>query len=233
METRDSPFPPTEYERWCLSSLGRAYMSSVREVLRDWIEAKTFTRAADIGCGPGITAEGLFPPEAWPLGVDCSLEMARRARARAREKGADGASVVGKVQSLPFQDGSFDLVLCVNCLEFVENREVALREIARVLRTGGTAILGVLNRRSVWELTRRLRRPFTDRSYYRGRFFTAEELRRGLEEAGLEVLEMRTAVHFPPSPPGPFAGLYRRLDGAAGGLRSRAGGVLLARGRRR
>ncbi|MGH7150669.1 MAG: hypothetical protein ACREIU_08230, partial [Planctomycetota bacterium] len=60
-----------------------------------------------------------------------------------------------------------------------------------------------------------------------------EELRGRLEGAGLAVLEVRSAVHFPPIPPGPFAGLYRSLDAAAGRLRSRAGGVLLARCRRR
>jgi ubiquinone/menaquinone biosynthesis C-methylase UbiE len=233
IETRDSPFPPTDYEKWCASSLGRAYLSSVRDVLRGWIEGTSFTRAADIGCGPGITTEGLFSAEAWPLGVDCSFEMARRAVTRARERGVAAASVAGKIEALPLRDGSVDLVLCINCLEFVERREVALREIARVLRPGGTAIVGVMNRRSAWEITRRLRRPFTDRPYYRGRFFSEDEVRGRLEEAGLAVLEVRCAAHFPPIPPGPLAGLYRGLDGVGTRLRSKGGAVLLARSRRR
>ncbi len=230
---RTSAFPPTDYERWCDRSLGRAYMASVREVLRGWIDATAFARAADVGCGPGIAAEGLFKPETWPLGVDCSLEMARRARARARERNVAAASVAGKVEALPLRDGSFDLVLCINCLEFVEHREAALRELARVLQKGGTAIVGVMNRRSVWEVSRRLRRPFSSHTYYRGRFFSAGELRSHLEAAGLAVLEIRSAVHFPPIPPGPLAGIYRSLDRAAGRRWSSAGGVLLALSQRR
>lgn len=226
-------FPVSDYERWYATSLGQAYLASLRGVLRSWVAAAAFRRGVDVGCGPGITAEGLFPPDARVWGIDCSAEMAVRARDRAEARGEPRTVVAGSADRLPFRAGSFELAFCVNCLEFVERRQAAFGEIARVLEPGGTLIAGVLNRRSIWEVTRRLRRPFTSRSYYAGRFFAPEELRDELTAAGFEVEEMRTAVHFPPLRLGPLRALYRRMDRLALSLSPATGGVILCRARKR
>ena len=42
---------------------------------------------------------------------------------------------------MPFADGTFDLVLCNHVLEHIEDDQVAIKELARVLRPGGIAIL--------------------------------------------------------------------------------------------
>jgi SAM-dependent methyltransferase len=129
--------------------------------------------------------------------------MARRAAERCRQAGRPRSFVVGSATRMPFAGGSFDLAFAVNCLEFVGDREAAFAEIARVLRPAGTAVLGVLNRASVWEWTRRLWRPFRRTAYYRGRFFTAREVGNLCARVGLVVEELRSVVHFPPIPPGP------------------------------
>jgi SAM-dependent methyltransferase len=108
-------------------------------------------------------------------------------------------------------------------MEFVEDRRAAFAEVARTLRPYGVAIIGVLNRQSVWEITRRVRKPFSHKPYYKGRFFSQRELRATLESAGLHVDELETVAHFPPIPPGPFTNIYRRLDAA----RLLNGGVIL------
>jgi ubiquinone/menaquinone biosynthesis C-methylase UbiE len=68
---------------------------------------------------------------------------------------------MASVAKLPVCDCLFDLVFSMNCLEFVQDREGALKELFRVATPGATAIFGVLNSRSLWELGRRLRRPFS------------------------------------------------------------------------
>ncbi len=218
---------PTSYERWYASSLGRCYGASMEAVLSPWLIAAQGSRVLDVGCGPGLAAERLFTRDAEVWGVDCSLEMAYRARARSESTGVPRFIVVGSVVSLPFQDGTFDLVSCVNCLEFVEDRHRAFREIARVLAPASRAVLAVLNRRSLWEITRRLRRPVSRTSYYDGRFFGEQELRDRCAAAGLDVDDCRSAVHFPPIPPGPLARLYVGWDRWACKRRHRRGGVLL------
>ncbi|MCH8054418.1 MAG: class I SAM-dependent methyltransferase, partial [Planctomycetes bacterium] len=212
---------------WYASSLGRCYGASMEAVLSAWLSSSKAKRVLDVGCGPGLAAERLFTRDAEVWGLDCSLEMAYRARARSEKTGVPRFIVVGSVVSLPFPDGTFDLVSCVNCLEFVEDRHRAFREIARVLAPAGRAVLAVLNRRSLWEITRRLRRPLSRTSYYDGRFFSEQELRDRCTAAGLDVADCRSAVHFPPIPPGPLARLYLGWDRWACKRRHCFGGVLL------
>jgi SAM-dependent methyltransferase len=47
------------------------------------------------------------------------------------------------IEEIPFDDGMFDLVLCVHVLEHVRDDQRALDELFRVTRRGGTAIIGV------------------------------------------------------------------------------------------
>lgn len=53
------------------------------------------------------------------------------------------------VMELPFKDGTFDLVLCNHVLEHIPTDDVAMREISRVLKPDGTAILQVPISRSL------------------------------------------------------------------------------------
>lgn len=55
----------------------------------------------------------------------------------------DFGAVRADVGRLPFPEGAFDLVLCNHVLQEVPDEEAALREIHRVLRPGGTAVLQV------------------------------------------------------------------------------------------
>ncbi|MFA6601253.1 MAG: class I SAM-dependent methyltransferase [Candidatus Paceibacterota bacterium] len=47
------------------------------------------------------------------------------------------ADVIGSVMKMPFKDGSFDCVICLETLEHVENPLKAMEEIHRVLKSGG------------------------------------------------------------------------------------------------
>ena len=51
------------------------------------------------------------------------------------------ASVHCDIQKLPFPDNSFDLILCNHVLEHIPDDRQAMRELFRVLRTNGTALL--------------------------------------------------------------------------------------------
>lgn len=220
---------PTQYEQWYDSSLGRVYAESLARVLRPWLCESAGSLVVDVGCGPGLAMEQLLSTDSEIIGLDCSPEMARRARGRIQQTSGPRHFVVGTVQRMPFPDAQFDLALCINCLEFVESREVAFDEIARVLRPNGVAILGMLNRHSIWEWTRRLRRPFIRRAYYGGRFFSERDVSVCCRKAGLNVTEVKTAVHFPPIPPGPLRRVYDAVDQCAWRRSCSSGGVILCR----
>jgi SAM-dependent methyltransferase len=57
---------------------------------------------------------------------------------------------VGDIEQIPFQDSAFDGVVCVGVLEYLEVDTNALREIGRVLKPGGTAVLSTPNAACPW-----------------------------------------------------------------------------------
>jgi SAM-dependent methyltransferase len=95
----------------------------------------------DVGCGDGGTSGIWLSSHAGSYrGVDVSgaaIEMARGA-------GLD-AQVISDAAELPFEDGSFDAVVCIEVLEHLFEPLQAAQEIARVLRPGGILIASVPN----------------------------------------------------------------------------------------
>ncbi|HEY0664150.1 MAG TPA: class I SAM-dependent methyltransferase, partial [Thiobacillaceae bacterium] len=81
-------------------------------------------------------------------GVDISgptLTQARAAFAAAPDDRALRASL-GDVRALPFLDGTFDAIYSMGTIEHFDETEQAVAEMARVLKPGGRAIIGVPNR---------------------------------------------------------------------------------------
>jgi SAM-dependent methyltransferase len=100
-------------------------------------------RVLEIGCGRGIAlpvlATRLIPQSL--TGVDIDPELVAIARARLERTGLRATVVEADVRSLPFDDGSFDLVIdfgtCYHVSGGRQGSATALNEIARVLRLGG------------------------------------------------------------------------------------------------
>jgi ubiquinone/menaquinone biosynthesis C-methylase UbiE len=99
------------------------------------------SRILDVGCGPGEMAAKLQEHGYDVWGVDIAEPMVRYARERC---GGDRFRV-GDIEQIPFEDGAFDGVVCVGVLEYLEADTKALREIGRVLKPGGTAVLSTPN----------------------------------------------------------------------------------------
>jgi ubiquinone/menaquinone biosynthesis C-methylase UbiE len=83
-------------------------------------------------------------------GIDPSTEMIARARRKARRSGLDVAFDEAVVQTLPFEDGTFDVVLAVLTFHQLPHDDLdrSLREIERVLRPGGRLFVADLDMRA-------------------------------------------------------------------------------------
>ena len=130
-------------------------------------------------------------------GVDISEPTVRQARAAFTDGSLRAAAA--DVRSLPFRDGSFDAIYSMGTIEHFPESETALREMYRVLRPGGRAVVGVPNR---WDP---FLRPVLARAlqtvglygYGAERSFSRRSLRRMMESAGFDVVA-ETAILFIP-----------------------------------
>jgi SAM-dependent methyltransferase len=103
-------------------------------------------RVLDVGCGPGHLSIRLAREHGLEVtGLDLDPAMIERARANAERVEADDGDRpsfrVGDVASLPFPDGSFDLVVSTLSMHHWDDPSAGLAGIARVLRPGGRALI--------------------------------------------------------------------------------------------
>jgi ubiquinone/menaquinone biosynthesis C-methylase UbiE len=88
----------------------------------------------DVGCGEGIVTERMVRRRGLTRAVGLDRESPRL-RAEWAARGSDALTfTTGDATALPFADGAFDLVTCIEVLEQVPDAAAALRELRRVAR---------------------------------------------------------------------------------------------------
>ena len=92
-------------------------------------------RALDVGCGPGALTAALAR-ELGPAGV-CAAEPSEGFAEACRARVPGAQVVVAGAEALPFGDGEFDATLSQLVVNFVDDAEAGVREMARVTRPGG------------------------------------------------------------------------------------------------
>jgi methionine biosynthesis protein MetW len=155
-------------------------------------------RCLDVGCGPGQTyAQVIRAREAEYVGVDVSevaVELARKNGLQAER--------IDDAATLPFEDDSFDVAICIEVLEHLFSPDGAVAEIRRVLRPGGRLICSTPNA-AYWRLRANLlfgvwnplgdslsvEQPWRDPHI---RFFTPEIMERMLERTCFEGVAVGT-----------------------------------------
>ncbi|HPO13478.1 MAG TPA: bifunctional 2-polyprenyl-6-hydroxyphenol methylase/3-demethylubiquinol 3-O-methyltransferase UbiG [Candidatus Hydrogenedentes bacterium] len=100
----------------------------------------------DVGCGGGFLTEEFAKAGYSVKGVDPAEESLDCARNHALENGLNIDYRAGCGEHLPFPDASFDIVLCCDVLEHVDDIQVVLQEISRVLKDGGLFFYDTVNR---------------------------------------------------------------------------------------
>lgn len=150
-------------------------------------------RAADVGCGTGISARGLRRAGAEVIAFDPSPAMVDRARRETEAAGVEGLDFRrGAAEALPLEAGSLDLILCAQSFHWFDAPR-ALAEFHRVLRPGGRLAL-LWNRRD------------DDDAISRAYDAIVRRAQDAAEAAGTPVRRAREAD---PTTTGRFAGLRR------------------------
>jgi 2-polyprenyl-3-methyl-5-hydroxy-6-metoxy-1,4-benzoquinol methylase len=117
-----------------------------------WVEALNLpcgSRVLDVGCGAGLTATALAQRGLQVHATDSVPAMVELARRHATEAGV-GHHVelaTADVHELPFDEGTFELVVALGVIPWLHSPRTAVHEIARVTRPGGYVILNSDNPR--------------------------------------------------------------------------------------
>lgn len=147
----------------------------------------------DAACGPGIVVAHLAPHCRDITGCDITPAMLDKARERCAAKGiANARFVPGRVEALPFDDESFDVVVSRSAVHHFADPPAAFREMARVTRKGGRVITVDVAASDV-EADARLHNALEilrDPSHVR--MLSKRELHRAILQAGLAIEETVT-----------------------------------------
>jgi arsenite methyltransferase len=114
-----------------------------RRSMLEVVNASAGERILEIGCGGGFYMRDIAPivgPTGIVDGIDISDEQASSARALCARFDWVTCRTANALE-LPFDDNQFDAVFGVQVLEYVPDVDRALREIHRVLRAGGRAVI--------------------------------------------------------------------------------------------
>lgn len=168
----------------------------------DRLELGQGKRILDAGCGSGRHICEAFRLQG-PLvvGMDLKIEECMRTKAMLTlmDKGEDGWSVAqADLANLPFKDASFDIVICSEVLEHINDYSSVINELTRVLKDGGEMVVTVprfLPEAVCWLLSK----PYRSEPGGHVRIFRRGELRMSLEKAGLKCrrISYRHALHSP------------------------------------
>ena len=154
------------------------------------LEKEPFSDLLDCGCGTGPMLTLLHEkyPEKHYTGIDLTPRMIEVAKAKNME-GVD--LVVGDCEHLPFEEGSFDAVICCESFHHYPDPQAFFDSVYRVLRPGGRFILRdmTMNSAAVRWFCNNVEMPL---AHLAGkgdvRIYGREDIRRLCENAGLEMV---------------------------------------------
>ncbi len=174
-----------DYEAWFErhKSIYSSELKALKKVIPEGL-------GLEIGVGSGRFAQ--------PLGAKIGVDPSRNMLNPAKERGIQ--VIQGGGENLPFKDNTFDFVLIMVTLCFVENPVNVLSEAHRVLKSGGRLIVGEINKDS-W-----LGQFYEDKrkksEFYRlATFYSSNEIIEMLDRVGIRYLESYQTLMPPSIPP--------------------------------
>ncbi len=168
-----------EYDRWF--EVNRSVYESEVKALRMLCPKKG--KGLEVGVGTGRFA--------LPLGIKIGVEPARAMADMARKRGIEVYEA--KAESLPFDNSSFDFVLFVVTICFVQDPIKALKEIKRVLKKGGKIIIGIIDKNSFLGKLYEKRRE-KSKFYKKANFYSVNQVLKWLEEIGFDNIHIYQTI---------------------------------------
>lgn len=142
----------------------------------------------DAGCGPGINSISLARRGLHVTAVDADAEKLETLEFLKTLIAPDLKLQPADICALPFEDASFDKVLCSEVLEHIEDDHAAVAEFARVLRPGGLLVVTVPSEASIVH-------EYEDAFDHVRPGYSSESLQALLRSQGLSVVRCESYLH--------------------------------------
>lgn len=166
-----------DYDSWYLSKLGKFVDDVEKNLLQELADFSKGDNVLDIGAGTGTYSIWLGKKGLDVTALDQSTEMMKVAKDKADKEGLDINWILGDAHNLPFSDNTFDLVISVTAIEFMDNPKRVLEEAMRVLKPKGKLIIGVLTKDSPWgELYQAVAKEDPSNLFAKAHLYTEEEI---------------------------------------------------------
>ena len=155
-----------------------------RDNILNWLGELKDKQILDAGCGVGAFSEP-WVRDNTVYGVDFSEKSLEFAADRGLK------TLNGDLGALPFESGTFDVVVCIGVIQLIEDYEPIINELARVTRPGGTLLIQTLHKGS---LQRKILGLF-ERSKKFDRMYEMDDLARVFVRAGFTSVEFLKQYH--------------------------------------
>ena len=170
------------YDSW-FEEEGRLIFASEVEALkqalpllpRPWIE---------VGVGSGRFAQA--------LGIDIGLDPSSGLLKIARNRGA--RVLLGRGEEAPFKDGSFGAIFFIATLCFIDSPNRILTEAARLLKSQGKVVLGLVLKESPWGQLYQRERETGHRFYRHATFYSYAEVEMLLMQTGFSIEKVASTL---------------------------------------
>lgn len=115
-----------------------------QDLFLEWLRLESDDRLLDVGCGSGGPSLRIVEISGCRVdGVDIHTDAVRAARSAAEKRGLDSRAMFHQADGsagLPFEDGTFDALICIDAINHLPDRLAVLNEWHRVLKPGGRLV---------------------------------------------------------------------------------------------
>jgi ubiquinone/menaquinone biosynthesis C-methylase UbiE len=181
---------PEKYDQWFTTPIGSLVKKYESELISDLLMPCPGAVILDAGCGTGVFSIDILSSGSLVIGLDISLPMLRRAKEKF--EGYPFYPVLGDISTLPFREDTFDRVVSITAIEFIQNAKKCVAELFRVTKRGGVVAVANLNSLSPWASRRTEAAKKGDSIFRNAIFRSPDDL---LSLAPVKGM-VRTAIHF-------------------------------------
>jgi 2-polyprenyl-6-hydroxyphenyl methylase/3-demethylubiquinone-9 3-methyltransferase len=201
---------PVDFTKWLsspsdavrekiLQTVRNRYFPEVWYILENWFSTSHDKSVLDVGCGNGLIAEALAKTGHQVTCIDPVVDCLLATQERFSKSELEGRFEQADPESLPFATHSFQNLICINMLELTESRKRTMREINRVLKPGGRAVIATFARRSPWGITSIAKQVRNDSKSETSHFMSKAEFVKAVQKEKLKLERLKGGARYMPS----------------------------------